>query len=129
MDCDYVRVYPGILKSVVVVAERTRARYREHSLLRRTQDGFRSIRVTSSSTTQEVIARALLDFGLHNVNADKYSLVEVLLISNINYTDRILEPDERPLHVLRQQRKVTFVAASRTVLIVAFRRNLFAAIV
>ncbi|CAF4103107.1 unnamed protein product [Rotaria sp. Silwood2] len=84
MDCDYVRVYPGILK---------------------THDCFKVIKVTSSSTTSEVIAKALLDFGLTNVNAEKYSLVEVLLISNVNYTDRILEPNEYPLHVLRQQRK------------------------
>jgi hypothetical protein len=62
--------------------------------------------VTSSSTTSEVIAKALSDFGLNNVNAESYSLVEVLLISNVNYTDRILEPNECPLHVLRQQRKV-----------------------
>lgn len=72
----------------------------------RTHDGFKVIKVTSSSTTSEVIARALADFGIQNVNAEKYSLVEVLLISNVNYTDRILEPDECPLHVLRQQRKV-----------------------
>ncbi|CAF4610655.1 unnamed protein product [Rotaria magnacalcarata] len=84
MDCDYVRVYPGILK---------------------THDCFKVIKVTSSSTTSEVIAKALSDFGLTNVNAEKYSLVEVLLISNVNYTDRILEPNEYPLHVLRQQRK------------------------
>jgi len=84
MDCDYVRVYPGILK---------------------THNSFKVIKVTSSSTTSEVIARALSDFGLTNVNAEKYSLVEVLLISNVNYTDRILEPNEYPLHVLRQQRK------------------------
>jgi hypothetical protein len=64
------------------------------------------IKVTSSSTTPEVIAKALSDFGLNNVNAEEYSLVEVLLISNANYTDRVLEPDEYPLHVLRQQRKV-----------------------
>ncbi len=64
------------------------------------------IRVTSSTTTSEVIAKALSDFGLTNVTAEKYSLVEVLLISNVNYTDRILEPNEYPLHVLRQQRKV-----------------------
>jgi hypothetical protein len=62
--------------------------------------------VTSSSTTAEVIAKALADFGLQNVKAEKYSLVEVSLISNVNYTDRILEPNEYPLHVLRQQRKV-----------------------
>jgi hypothetical protein len=74
--------------------------------LSRTHNCFQVIKVTSSSTTSEVIARALVDFGLTNVNADKYSLVEVLLISNVNYTDRILEPDEYPLHVLRQQRKV-----------------------
>ncbi|CAF1594624.1 unnamed protein product, partial [Adineta ricciae] len=84
MDIDYIRVYPGILK---------------------THDGFKVIKVTSSSTTSEVIARALADFGIQNVNAEKYSLVEVLLISNVNYTDRILEPDECPIHVLRQQRK------------------------
>ncbi|CAF3757898.1 unnamed protein product [Rotaria socialis] len=84
MDFDYVRVYPGILK---------------------THDCFKVIKVTSSSTTSEVIAKALSDFGLTNVNAEKYSLVEVLLISNVNYTDRILEPNEYPLHVLRQQRK------------------------
>ncbi|CAF1274389.1 unnamed protein product [Rotaria sordida] len=84
MDCDYVRVYPGILK---------------------THDCFKVIKVTSSTTTTEVIAKALADFGLTNVNAEKYSLVEVLLISNVNYTDRILEPNEYPLHVLRQQRK------------------------
>ncbi|CAF1519685.1 unnamed protein product, partial [Adineta ricciae] len=84
MDFDYIRVYPGILK---------------------THDGFKVIKVTSTSTTSEVIARALADFGIYNVNADKYSLVEVLLISNVNYTDRILEPNECPLHVLRQQRK------------------------
>ncbi|CAF3422029.1 unnamed protein product [Rotaria sp. Silwood1] len=84
MDCDYVRVYPGILK---------------------THDCFKVIKVTSSSTTTEVIAKALSDFGLTNVNAEKYSLVEVLLISNVNYTDRILEPNEYPLNVLRQQRK------------------------
>ncbi|UJR14166.1 hypothetical protein I4U23_001161 [Adineta vaga] len=84
MDFDYVRVYPGILK---------------------THDGFKVIKVTSSSTTSEVIAKALTDFGIRNVNAEKYSLVEVLLISNVNYTDRILEPHEFPLHVLRQQRK------------------------
>ncbi|CAF0747321.1 unnamed protein product [Rotaria sp. Silwood1] len=84
MDFDYVRVYPGILK---------------------THDCFKVIKVTSSSTTTEVIAKALSDFGLTNVNAEKYSLVEVLLISNVNYTDRILEPNEYPLHVLRQQRK------------------------
>lgn len=65
------------------------------------------IKVTSTSTTSEVIARALADFGIYNVNADKYSLVEVLLISNVNYTDRILEPNECPLNVLRQQRKVS----------------------
>jgi len=74
--------------------------------LLRTHDGFKTIRVTSSTTTSEVIAKALVDFGLHNVRAEKYSLVEVLLISNVNYTDRILEPNEYPLHVLRQQRKV-----------------------
>ncbi len=72
----------------------------------RTHDGFKVIKVTSSSTTSEVIAKALADFGLHNVNAEKYSLVEVLLISNVNYTDRILEHNVYPLHVLRQQRKV-----------------------
>jgi len=54
----------------------------------------------------EVIAKALAAFGITNVTAEKYSLVEVLLISNVNYTDRILEPNEYPLHVLRQQRKV-----------------------
>jgi hypothetical protein len=64
--------------------------------------------VTSSSTTSEVIAKALSDFGLNNVNAESYSLVEVLLISNVNYTDRILESTEYPLHVLRQQRKVKY---------------------
>ena len=64
------------------------------------------IQVTSSSTTSDVIGKALTDFGLTNVKAEEYSLVEVLLISNINYTDRILEPNEYPLHVLRQQRKV-----------------------
>ena len=53
-----------------------------------------------------MIAKALSDFGLTNVAAEKYSLVEVLLISNVNYTDRILEPNEYPLNVLRQQRKV-----------------------
>ena len=53
-----------------------------------------------------MIAKALADFGLHNVKAEKYSLVEVSLISNVNYTDRVLEPNEYPLHVLRQQRKV-----------------------
>ncbi|CAF1103121.1 unnamed protein product [Adineta steineri] len=84
MDFDYIRVYPGILK---------------------THDGYKVIKVTSSSTTSEVIAKALADFGIHNANAEKYSLVEVLLISNVNYTDRILEPHEYPLHVLRQQRK------------------------
>jgi hypothetical protein len=62
--------------------------------------------VTSSSTTSNVIAKALSDFGLTNVKAEEYSLVEILLISNANYTDRILEPDEYPLHILRQQRKV-----------------------
>ena len=72
----------------------------------RTHDGFKSIKVTSTTTTAEVIAKALADFGLHNAKAEKYSLVEVLLISNVNYTDRILEPNECPLHVLRQQRKV-----------------------
>ncbi|CAF5135720.1 unnamed protein product, partial [Rotaria sp. Silwood1] len=75
MDFDYVRVYPGILK---------------------THDCFKVIKVTSSSTTTEVIAKALSDFGLTNVNAEKYSLVEVLLISNVNYTDRILKPNEYP---------------------------------
>ncbi|CAF0745435.1 unnamed protein product [Adineta steineri] len=84
MDIDYIRVYPGILK---------------------THDGFKSIRITSANTTLEVIAKALTDFGLHNVSAEKYSLVEVLLISNVNYTDRILEPNEYPLQVLRTQRK------------------------
>jgi diacylglycerol kinase (ATP) len=84
MDCDYVRVYPGILK---------------------THDYFKVIKVTSSTTTSEVIAKALSDFGLTNVTAEKYSLAEVLLISNVNYTDRILEPNEYPLNVLRQQRK------------------------
>lgn len=76
------------------------------SSIHRTHDCFKVIKVTSSSTTSEVIAKALSDFGLTNVNADKYSLVEVLLISNVNYTDRVLEPNEYPLHVLRQQRKV-----------------------
>jgi hypothetical protein len=77
-------------------------------VLNRTHDCFKVIRVTSSSTTAEVIAKALADFGLQNVKAEKYSLVEVSLISNVNYnyTDRILEPNEYPLHVLRQQRKV-----------------------
>lgn len=75
-------------------------------IVSRTHDCFKVIKVTSSSTTSEVIAKALSDFGLTNVNAEKYSLVEVLLISNVNYTDRILEPNEYPLHVLRQQRKV-----------------------
>ncbi len=77
-------------------------------VLNRTHDCFKVIRVTSSSTTTEVIAKALADFGLQNVKAEKYSLVEVSLISNVNYnyTDRILEPNEYPLHVLRQQRKV-----------------------
>ena len=55
-----------------------------------------------------MIAKALVDFGLTNVNAEKYSLVEVLFISNINFTDRILEPNEYPLHVLQQQRKVNY---------------------
>ncbi|CAF1165004.1 unnamed protein product [Rotaria sordida] len=84
MDFDYVRVYPGIIK---------------------THDCFKEIKVTSSSTTSEVIAKALSNFGLTNINAEKYSLVEVLLISSANYTDRILEPDEYPLYVLRRQRK------------------------
>lgn len=64
------------------------------------------IKVTSSSTTSEVIGKALMEFGLTNGKAEEYSLVEVLLISNVNYTDRVLEPNEYPLHVLRQQRKV-----------------------
>jgi hypothetical protein len=64
------------------------------------------IKVTSSTTTSEVITKALLDFGLTNVTAEKYSLVEVSLISNVNYTDRVLEPNVYPLNVLRQQRKV-----------------------
>jgi hypothetical protein len=72
----------------------------------RTHDYFKVIKVTSSTTTSEVIAKALSDFGLTNVTAEKYSLAEVLLISNVNYTDRILEPNEYPLNVLRQQRKV-----------------------
>ncbi len=62
--------------------------------------------MTSSTTTSEVIAKALADFGIQNVKPEKYSLVEVSLISNVNYTDRILEPNDYPLHVLRQQRKV-----------------------
>lgn len=74
--------------------------------MRRTQDDCKVIKVTSSTTTLEVIAKALAAFGITNVTAEKYSLVEVLLISNVNYTDRILEPNEYPLHVLRQQRKV-----------------------
>ena len=57
-------------------------------------------------TASEVIAKALADFGLTNIDTDKYWLVEVLLISNVNYTDRILESNEHPFHVLRQQRKV-----------------------
>lgn len=73
--------------------------------LNRTHDYFKVIKITSSTTTSEVIAKALADFGLTNVTAEKYSLVEVCLISNVNYTDRILEPNEYPLHVLRQQRK------------------------
>lgn len=72
----------------------------------RTEDYFKVIKVTSSSTTSEVIAKTLMEFGLNNVKAEEYSLVEVLLISNVNYTDRVLGPNEYPLHVLRQQRKV-----------------------
>ena len=85
--------------------------------------------MTSSSTTSEVIAKALADFGLHNVKAEKYSLVEVSLISNVNYTDRILEPNEYPLHVLRQQRKVTPPPSSLHFIYFASFRNLFVVIV
>ena len=56
-----------------------------------------------------MISKALVDFGLTNVNAEKYSLVEVLFLSIIfNFTDRILESNEYPLHVLQQQRKVNY---------------------
>ena len=48
-----------------------------YSDIPRTHDCFKVIRVTSSSTTSEVIAKALADFGLQNVKAEKYSLVEV----------------------------------------------------
>lgn len=105
MDIDYIRVYPGILKYV----HRTREprALLISTLASRTYDGCKVIKVTSSTTTSEVIAKALADFGIQNVSADKYSLVEVLLISNSNFTDRVLQPNEYPLRVLRQQRKVS----------------------
>jgi hypothetical protein len=103
MDVDYVRVYPGILKYVDYLKNENLFVW---FFCNRTHDCFKVIKVTSSSTTTEVIAKALAEFGLQNVKAEKYSLVEVLLISNVNYTDRILEPNENPLNVLRQQRKV-----------------------
>ena len=78
------------------------------SFLFRTHDCYKIIKVTSSTTTAEVIAKALADFGLTNVKAEEYSLVEVLLISNISYSDRILQPNEHPLQVLREQRKVNY---------------------
>lgn len=81
----------------------------------RTHNSFKSIKVTSTSTTNEVIGKALTDFGMTNVSPEKYSLVEVLLISNVNYTHRVLEPNEYPLHVLRQQRRVirNFIIAQK----------------
>lgn len=77
------------------------------SLSRRTHDCFKVIKVTSSSTTAEVISKALNDFGLTNVKAEDYLLVEVLLISNVNYRNRVLQTNEFPLQVLREQRRVS----------------------
>lgn len=126
MDFDHVRVYPGILKYVHLINEIDVIYFGFF----RTHDFFKVIRVTSSSTTSEVIAKALADFGLHNVKAEKYSLVEVSLISNVNYTDRILEPNEYPLHVLRQQRKVrSMIFPFSSFIFIRSFRNLFVVIV
>ncbi|CAF0882276.1 unnamed protein product [Didymodactylos carnosus] len=87
-DLHFVRVYPGIVNC-------------------KTNDCFKTIIIDSETTTREVVRKALDKFGLHGAISESYSLVEVVLISNINYTyaDRVLEEHDHPLSVLRQQRQ------------------------